>query len=177
MKRKFSLVLITTVSVLFGVGLILGRNYASNLLTVLAQPAMPDAKQLQEDLAKENWTFNPVDPSHPETSGVTERILSRDEAIDAARKQLENSQPIPGITGVGASLGQLSKSLLSQSAQLGEKVDSTFTNPRLVWIVTFAGLRSRSAGPPDMAPKEANELNVVIDAVTGEYLMSFVWTR
>ena len=177
MKKKTVLTLIAILGILFGVGWLLGHDYADKMILARAQANLPDGKILQQDLAKENWTFAPIDPTKLQAYGITQPILTREQAIEMAYKQAPSLQKAKSISGITANLGKLSNSDLQASAQVGEKVDPAFLNPRLVWIVTFAGLDSQSAGPPGFALATSNEFDVVIDAITGEQLMSFVWTR
>jgi len=172
MQKKTVLIWISVLVILSGIGWFLGHAYVNQLTPALAQSNLPDGNVLKQDLAKENWTFEPVDPAK-----VTQTILSRNQAIDMANKQFPNLGDTKSIIGITANLGQLSNPLLRASAQAGEKVDTTFLNPRLVWIVTYEGVISQSAGPRGFPHATSNEFDVVLDATTGEQLMTFVWKR
>ena len=172
MQKKTVLILIGVLVILAGIGWFLGHAYANKLTPALAQSNLPDGNVLKQDLAKENWTFEPVDPAT-----ITQTIISRDQAIDAANKQFPNLQYTKSLIGITANLGRLGNLLLRSSAQAGEKVDPTFLNPRLVWIVTYVGVYSQSVGSPNGPHATSNEFDVVLDATTGEQLMTFVWTR
>ena len=132
---------------------------------------------MQQDLATQNWVFDPVDPAQVQTLGITQPILTQSQAIDGVYKQSPNLAQDKDVFGVTANLGLLNSQSLQTAAQAGEKVDSTFLKPRLVWIVTLGGLKSQSAGPQGAASLISNELDVVVDAISGDQLMSFVWTR
>ena len=177
MPKKTVLILISVLGILFGIGGILGHAYASKLTPAHAQSNLPDGNVLKQGLAKENWTFEPLDPAKLNASGITQAILTRDQAIATANKQYPDLQNTKGLIGITANLGQLSNPLLRSTAQAGEKVDPTFLNPRLVWIVTYGGVNSQSAGGPNSPHATSNEFDVVLDATTGEQLMAFVWTR
>lgn len=135
------------------------------------QPTLPPpgARQLQQDLATVNWTFVPVAPSSPAATGA----LTQEQAIETVGRRY----PLEQASKVTAYIGWLSNDSLKQSRQAGESVDPTFLDPRLVWIVMLSGVKQQSSGPPGHPRKVSNELNVVIDAKSGAYLMSFVWTR
>jgi len=177
MQKKTALILISVFGIIFGIGWLLGHAYTSKLITAYAQSQLPDGNVLKQGLAKENWTFEPVDPAKLNASGITQTILSRDQAIDIANKQYPDLQNTKGLIGITANLGRLSNPRLQSNAQAGEKVDPTFLNPRLVWIVTYGGVYSQSAGGPNSPQATSNEFDVVLDATTGEQLMAFVWTR
>ncbi len=177
MQKKTALILISALGILFGIGWLLGHAYANKLTPARAQSNLPDGNVLAQGLAKENWKFEPLDPTQLPASGITQTVLSRDQAIDLANKQYPDLQNTKGLIGITANLGQLSNPLLQSHAQAGEKVDPTFLNPRLVWIVTYGGVNSQSAGGPNGPQATSNEFDVVLDAITGDQLMSFVWTR
>lgn len=172
MQKKTVLILISVLGILVGIGWLLGHAYANKLTPALAQSNLPDGNVLKQDLAKENWIFEPVDPAK-----ITQTILSKDQAIDIANKQFPNLQDAKGLIGITANLGQLSNPLLQSSAKAGEKVDPAFLNPRLVWIVTYVGVSSQSVGSPNGPQATSNEFDIVVEATTGEQLMTFVWTR
>jgi hypothetical protein len=130
-------------------------------------PEPPTEQQLQQGLRAVNWTFTPTNPMQ-----VAGSILTQEQAIEAAQKQFQQQG-----SRVTAHLGQLQNLGLQQSLQAGQTVDSPFAQPHLVWIVTFSGVQGSSSGPPGHERKLSNELNVVVDARTGAYLMDFVWTR
>ena len=176
MQKKTALILISIFGIIVGIGWLLGHTYSSKLFPAYAQSQLPDGNVLKQGFATENWTFEPVDPAKLNASGITQTILSRDQAIDIANKQYPDLQNTKGLIGITANLGQLSNPLLQSNAQAGEKVDPTFLNPRLVWIVTYGGVYSQSAGGPNSPQATSNEFDVMLDATTGEQLMAFVWT-
>jgi hypothetical protein len=177
MQKKTAFILIGILGIIVGLGWLLGQAYVHNLMLADAQSRLPDGNILKQGLAKENWTFEPVDPAKLNASGMPQPILSREQAIDMANKQVPDLQNSKGLIGITANLGRLSNPLLQANAQAGEKVDPTFLHPRLVWIVTYAGVASQSAGGPNNPQATSNEFDVVLDATTGEQLMSFVWRR
>jgi len=138
--------------------------------TVDPRPASPDAKQLQQDLVSINWSFEPADASSfPPNSSITLQ-----QALDIVKKQYPQ---FGQANGVVAHIGWLTNKSNSQAIQSGQSVDPTFATAHLVWIVTLSGVQSQSAGPPGSPHDTSNELNIVIDAKDGTYLMDFVWTR
>jgi hypothetical protein len=177
MQKKTALILISVFGIIFGIGWLLGHAYSSKIIPAHAQSNLPDGNILKQDLAKENWTFEPVDPSNLNASGITQTILTSDKVIGIANSQFPDLQGTKSLIGITANLGKLSNQQLQSSAQAGEKVDPTFLNPRLVWIVTYVGVNSQSVGSPNGPHATSNEFDVVLDATTGEQLMTFVWTR
>jgi hypothetical protein len=139
------------------------------------QAAPPDGPQLQRDLATIGWEFTPSDAEHPLPTSVHGQIISREQALATVRNRY--SQPAHEATALTATLGTLTKPRLQQAQQAGERVATTFTIPRSVWIVTLSGVATQSSGPPGAPRKTSNELNVVVDAQSGTVLMDFVWTR
>ena len=74
-------------------------------------------------------------------------------------------------------MGFLQNQGLQKPIDIRDTNGSPFAEPRLVWIVTLSGVQQTSSGPPNQEKKISNELNVILDAKTGEYLADFVWTR
>ncbi len=144
----------------------LGCTLENNKYTPLS---LPDSEQLQRDLATLDWVFTPVDPKN-----TTESFASAQKSIDSLKRRFPE---ISQASNVSAHLGYLSKPVLKQSAEVGSKVDQTFTNPRLVWIITLSDIVRQSSGPPGAPRKQSNELNILVDAKTSDYLMEFIWTR
>ena len=81
MQKKTALILISVFGIIFGIGWLLGHAYASKLIPAYAQSQLPDGNVLKQGLAKENWTFEPVDPAKLNASGITQTILSRDQPL------------------------------------------------------------------------------------------------
>ena len=177
MQKKTALILIGIFGIIVGAGWLLGQAYVGKLIPANAKSRLPDGNGLKQGLAKENWTFEPLDPAKLNATGMPQPILSREQAIDMANKQVPDLQNSKGLIGITSNLGRLSNPILQANAQAGEKVDPTFLSPRLVWIVTYSGVASQSAGGPNNPQATSNEFDVVLDATTGEQLMSFVWRR
>ncbi|HVP20548.1 MAG TPA: hypothetical protein VMS73_01675 [Anaerolineaceae bacterium] len=167
------LLVILSVLVCIIVGLLLGQKLASERVPVQAQINTPEANMLVQGLAQEGWVFTPVDPNNPKDSGVTQTFISEEAATAQANKISPSFQKSPDLTGITAHLGKLNNARLQESAQRGENVDPAFLKPRLVWIVTYNGVKTPIQGTEGTS----NEMNVVIDATNGEYLMEFIWTR
>jgi len=157
------------------VGFIVGRAIAGTSTPAQAQPNPPDSSILTQDLAQEGWLFNPVSTGSSPQPGVA--LLTKDQAIAKANNIFPDFQKSPDLTGISANIGELSNSRMQQSAQRGEKVNNTFLKPKLVWIVSYEGIKMPSAGPAGSNISMSTEMNVVIDAVSGDYLMDYVWTR
>lgn len=177
MQKKTVFIVLGVLGILFGIGWLLGHAYAGKLTSAHAQSGLPDGNVLKEDLARENWVFEPADPAKLNTPGTAQTILSQDQVIDMANQEYPDLQSAPSLTGIAANLGRLNKPSLRASAQAGEKVDTTFLNPHLVWIVTYVGVTSQSVGAQGGPQATSNEFDVVMDAKTGKELMTFVWTR
>ena len=155
----------------FGGRLIKGEGYPA------AQFTSPGGNGLAQGLAREGWVFTAVDPNQPQASGIPQPVVARQTAIEAANASFPGLQTSPDLTGIEANLGRLSSSSLQQAARSGVRADPTFLEPRPVWIVTYAGIREVSSGPPGSNHSYSNEVDVIIDAMSGDYLMAMVWTR
>ena len=177
MPNKTWLTAIAALTFLVGIGGCLGYAFAGGLFSGPGHPKLPDGRVLQQDLASQGWVFEPVDAARLHARGITQPVLTKNQAIDQVYKHSPMLAQATDVFGVTANLGRLSMPSQQKSAQAGVAVDPTFLQPRLVWIVTLGGLSSQSAGPPELTPAVSNELDVVIDANIGDQLMSFVWTR
>ena len=105
-------------------------------------------------------------------SDIAKAKLSREEAIDKAQ---EAGAPVQEATTVFAELGYLSDPSLETAAANGQKVDPSLLDHPLVWIISCEGVDIPSSGPPESTHTVAHEYNVVINAITGDYLMGFVY--
>jgi hypothetical protein len=177
MPNKTWLTAMVALAFLAGIGGCLGYAFAGSLFSGPGHAKLPDGQVLQQDLATQDWVFEPVDAAQIHALGITQPVLTKNQAIDRVYKQSPMLAQAKDVFGVTANLARLSMPSLQQSAQAGVAVDPTFLKPRLVWIVTLGGLSSQSVGPPGSTPAVSNELDVVLDALTGDQLMSFVWTR
>ena len=176
-RAKSQIGLILGILVCVGLLFFFAWVFAEKVVPNTIQPNPPETKIFALGLANEGWSFTPVDPVHPQSSGIFQAFLSRDRAINAANNYEPYLQKSPDLTGIVAYLGMFSDAGLKASAQAGEKVDPTFLNPRLVWIVSYQGIQEQSSGPPESEHRFSNELNVVVDAFSGKILLEFVWTR
>ncbi len=155
----------------FGSCWMMGRLGVFPSTPVQAQSIPPNAAQIQKDLASQSIRFDPVEPLQAGTA-----ILSEDQAIAAVNHAFPRLQELKP-TATTANLGRLSKPLLQAGLQEGMISDDPFVNPKLVWIVTLSGVQMKSSGGNGRPVLVSNELNVVIDASTGDRLMDYVWTR
>jgi hypothetical protein len=176
-RGKSGIILIFVVVVCVGIGLFLSWKFAEKIVPVPPQTNPTDKIAFAQDLAGEGWIFTPVNPKDPSASGITQIVITKDRAVAAANSSDNNIQKSPDLTGIATYLGLMSNSGLQAAAQAGVNVDPTFLKPRLVWIVSYKGIRQQSSGPPGSEVHFSNELDIVIDAVTGERLLEFVWTR
>jgi hypothetical protein len=176
-RRESEIIVVLSVAVCVVIGLFLIWKVAENIAPTAAQPNPPDIGVFAKDLATEGWVFTPVDPKNPNSSGITQKVITKDRAISDANSNYKDIQKSPGLTAIVAYLGLMSNSGLQAADRAGIKVDPTFLKPHLVWIVSYKGIQEQSSGPPGSPIHFSNELEVVIDAETGEHLMDFVWTR
>ena len=68
---------------------------------------------------------------------------------------------------------QIGTEVLQEAANAGLPVDPKKADMGLVWMVTFEGIESFSAGPPQAPQYVDHEYNVVINGKTGAYIMAF----
>jgi hypothetical protein len=176
-RGKSEIIVFLSVVVCVGFGLFLSWKVAEIIAPPAAQPNPADTNAFAKDLASEGWIFTPVDPRDPNSSGITQKVITKDRAISDANGNYKDIQKSPGLTAIVAYLGLMSNSGLQAAAQAGINVDPTFLIPHLVWIVSYKGIQEQSSGPPGSIIRFSNELEVVIDAQTGDRLMDFVWTR
>lgn len=161
------------VLILAGIGFVTAWWFG--LVSVPSQwgaPPLPDGERLRQDLASEGWSFQPVNLEGTAPEDRPLPPITRFQAIGLARQQLGSFDWRRGLTGTAANAGTL-KSLEVD----GVAASPAFAQPRLVWIVTFAGLEMESSGPPGSAHVSSNEWDVVLDAYSGEYLFGLNWTR
>ncbi len=175
-KNQLVLILIAVLGILF-IGFASVRKLDNLIPSEQRQYITPDNSILAQSMAQEGWQFIGVDPNHPKISGVTQSFLSEEKATDLVNSLYPDLQKSPDLKGITAHLGILQNKRLQESAKRGEKVDPTFLKPRLVWIVTYAGIKMPSAGPKGADLTMSTEMNIVINAATGDYMMDFVWTR
>ena len=138
----------------------------------LGAPVLPDGDRLRQDLTAQGWLFQPVEVEEGSLSAVQSQPINRFQAIVWARQELGSFDWRRGLTGTTANLGYLQ----SKPDSAGSP-NSSFMQPRLVWIVTFAGLEMESSGPPGSLHSRSNEWDVVLDAYSGDYLVGFNWAR
>ena len=94
----------------------------------------------------------------------------KNQAIAAA---LNGEPDLKAATSVSAMLGLLTNPNLQQAVNQGVAIDPHLANMGLVWLVTFYGIETSSSGPPGSPHSTSNELNVVINAKTGNFVEAF----
>ena len=156
-------------------GLILLFAYIGFLIssTLVAQAPSASAQQQSlsliatpENLKYLGLTFTPVNPADKQAQGS----IAKEKAMAVA---LQISPGLKNATGNDATLGFISNMGLQQVSRAGGNVDSRLAGPTLVWAMVFYGIESVSMGPPGAEHHYANDLVVVVDARTGNYLVSF----
>ncbi len=130
-------------------------------------PATPDnILDIQAIKSRLDMVFIPAEPFDMKKAKVSkEKAIAKAQEVDA---------PLTEPTGIFAELGYLSDPTLDAMAAKGEKVHPALLTHPLVWIVSYEGVNMPSNGPPG-EHHIAHEYNVVIDAMTGEYIMGFIY--
>ena len=156
-------------------GLFLLSAYIAFLISsTLVPPASSASAQRQtssliatpENLKYLGVAFTPVDPADKRAQG----FIAKERAMTVI---LQVSPGLKNATGYDATLGFISNPNLQQASRAGANVDSRLAGPTLVWAIVFHGIESASMGPPGAEHHYAYDLVVVVDARTGDYLMSF----
>jgi hypothetical protein len=104
------------------------------------------------------------------TDSQAQGAIGKDQAITAA---LNEEPGLKAASSVSAMLGFMNNTNLQQAANQGVSVDPHLANMGLVWLVTFNGIETSSSGPSGAPHAISNELNVVIDAKTGNSVEAF----
>jgi hypothetical protein len=116
---------------------------------------LPQLSVTPENLQFYDFQFTPLNPN----DSRLEKVISQDQAVSAALQFEARGQKATFVTTqVGFSDGATLLDL---------------ANERLVWLVTFHGVDSPSSGPPESTHQVSHELTVVVDAHTGERIVSF----
>jgi hypothetical protein len=166
MKTKKLLLAVTVFAILLSVSCTTFDPKPTPQVTIQAQPTSQSVIDTQAIESRLGLVFVPA------TASDTSRAkVSKEGAITKARE----SAPVQQATSVSAELGYLNDPTLEEMFARGEKVDPTLLSHPLVWIVSFQGLELPSSGPPGSTHRFAHEYNVVIDAMTGNYLMGFIY--
>ncbi len=164
--RKKLLLAVTVFAILLSVSCTTFDAKPTPQVTIQAQPTNQSAIDTQALESRLGLVFVPA------TASDTARAkVSKEDAITKARE----SAPFQQATSVSAELGYLNAPTLEEMSARGEKVDPTLLSRPLVWIISFEGLELPSSGPPGSIHRFAHEYNVVIDAMTGNYVMGFIY--
>jgi hypothetical protein len=130
-------------------------NPAGQPEATLPGTPLPTLAVTQENLQFYDFQFTPLSPN----DSRLEKSISQDQAVSAALQfEARGNQATFVTTQVGFSDGATLPDL---------------ANERLVWLVTFHGVDSLSSGPPESTHQVSHELTVVVDAHTGERIVSF----
>ena len=142
------------------VGLLIGSSITSSTQVVTAQDKPRGLFATPENLSYIRLAFTPVIV----TDMLAQSAIIRDKAIEAA---LSNEPGLNAATDIDSQLGLLGtlNDNLVTSSDLAEG--------KLVWVVTFFGVETASSGPPGAPRYISNEYHVIINAITGEYIMAF----
>ena len=106
------------------------------------------------------------------TSDIVKAKVPKEEAIAKAQ---ESGAPVQEASAIFAELGYFSDLSLETAATSGEKANRSSLVHPLVWIISCEGVHIPSSGPPESTHTVAHEYNVVINAMTGDYIMGFVY--
>ncbi len=131
-----------------------------------AQKQPHDLAATPQNLKYLGLQLDPIPVSDPRAQGV----ISGSRAVTAA---LIEEPDLKMASRVTRTLGELHDLRLQEAARAGLPVDPKKADMGLVWIVTFEGIDTASAGPGQAPGYVAHEYNVVINAKTGAYIMSF----
>jgi hypothetical protein len=149
-----------------GVGLFMAQLGAFATQGVSVQLLQKYLAATPQNLEYLGLSFTQVNVVDSQAQGA----IGKNQAITAALKE---EPGLKAATGVYAMLGFLNDSNLQQAANQGVPVDSHLANMGLVWLITFNGIETSSSGPPGAPHATSNDLNVVIDAKTGNFVEAF----
>ena len=165
MQRRYGLVVVG-LAVACLVAVSLWRREPTAPSSRPPQTGQPDSIDVEGLERQMGLGFEPVDPAQ-----VRVPVLGREQAIAKAQE----AEPITRqATGVAAALGVLG------SAPRGVIVDA-LEPTRLVWLVRFQGVINHASGEPGDdgrvigLPGVSHTYSVVIDATTGERIVSFTY--
>jgi hypothetical protein len=168
--RKYKMVII--IGLLIITLIVLGVGFLmAHLATFTTQGASTQVPQkylaaTPQNLEYLGLSFTQVNVTDSQAQGA----IGKDQAITAA---LNEDSGLKAATSVSAMLGFLNDSNLQQAASQRVTVDPHLANMGLVWLVTFNGIETSSSGPPGAPHATSNEVNVVIDAKTGNPVEAF----
>jgi hypothetical protein len=139
---------------------------ASTIQSVSAEEAQKYLAATPQNLEYLGLNFTRVEVADIRAQGA----ITKEQAISLALKEEPNLKVAASISVL---LGFLLDANLQQAENQGIQIDPRLANMGLVWLVTFHGIETPSMGPSRSIRSISNEYNVVIDAMTGEYLMAF----
>jgi hypothetical protein len=164
------------VAILIGLLIVLLIALAAGLL--LAHPAAftapgVSARMPQKYLAATPQNLEALGLSFIQVNGSDNQAqgaIGKDQAITAA---LHGEPDLKAATSVSAMLGLLTDPDLQQAVNQGVAIDPHLADMGLVWLLTFNGIETSSSGPAGAPHATSNQLNVVIDAKTGNFVEAF----
>jgi len=157
--------LIVTIIAL-GVGFLMAHLAAFTTHSASAQVLQKYLAATPQNLEYLGLSFTQVNVTDSQAQGA----IGKDQAITAA---LNEDSGLKAATSVSAMLGLLTNPNLQQAVNQGVAIDPHLANMGLVWLITFNGIETSSSGPPGAPHATSNELNVVIDAKTGNFVEAF----
>jgi hypothetical protein len=168
--RKHEVVIIIgmliVIIIAIGIGFLMAHLAAFTQQGASAQVPQNYLAATPQNLEYLGLSFTQVNVADSQAQGAIEK----DQAITAA---LNEEPGLKAATSVSAMLGFMNNTNLQQAANQGVSVDPHLANMGLVWLVTFNGIETSSSGPGGAPHATSNELNVVIDAKTGNFIEAF----
>jgi hypothetical protein len=148
------------------IAFLISSAFVSTGPSALAQQQTSSLVATPENLKYLGVAFTLVDPADKQAQGS----IAKDRAMAVV---LQTSPGLKNTTSNDATLGLISYPNLQQASRAGANVDTRLAGPTLVWAMVFHGIESVSMGPPGAEHHYAYDFVVVVDARTGDYLVSF----
>ena len=158
--------LLIVILIALGVGFLMAHLAPFTTKGASAQLLQKNLAATPQNLEALGLRFIQVNVSNNQAQGA----IGKDQAITAA---LHGEPDLKAATSVSAMLGLLTNPNLQQAVNQGVAIDPHLANMGLVWLVTFNGIETSSSGPIGAPHSTSNELNVVIDAKTGNFVEAF----
>jgi hypothetical protein len=159
-RGKLVFVILTLALLVSVIGWLIGHSLISPAQNVSAQDQPRGLLATPENLGYLGLTFTPV----AVTDNLALSAITRDQAIEVA---LSNEPGLKAATDIASQLGLL------RTVNDSGVTASDLAEGQLVWIITFFGVDTASSGPPGAPRYLSHEYHIVINALTGKYLMAF----